>query len=383
MDEISIHEIEREIGTEYRKIDDKWLNLHYNTSVVLAAFSHAVEIVMAFFIVNSEQLNTTVSNYIIKFVVIPILLNLLFIIAEYKVVNSENLSQYSRIYMVSLLFVLICFVLFSAHVAFFSLYFIFAFPIILTTTYADYRLTTATSLFSIVSVAVSEMFVSWDADKVNLWSNPIRFYDFILSLIILFAVFGVCMVIIKFAREKNRAGIQKEIERQNLLRKIHIDELTGIYNRRALHAAISDMEEDNSGARYIFVMIDIDNFKTLNDTLGHLAGDRCIVEIGRIMKENCGTGVPYRYGGDEFCMLFKNSSIDEVAGICRRIQHELSAVSYEIGFENNLTVSIGISMYNEKTDVARMILNTDRALYSAKIEKNTIQIYGEPAGGMS
>ena len=378
MEEVSIEEIISEIRTEYKKIDIKWLNLHYKTSVFLALFSYTVEIIMAFFIINSEQLNTTVSTYIVKFIIIPILLNLIFIFAEHRAVYSQGLSLESKTYAVSFIFVLICFVLFSVHGAFSALYFIFAFPIILTTIYADYMLTTITSLLSITFVIISEIFVNWDIDKPHIWDNSARFFDFIIALIVLVAIFGVCMVIIRFTREKGRAAIQKEIERHNLIQKLHIDELTGIYNRRAFHEAISDVEEDDSGISHIFIMLDIDNFKYINDKLGHPTGDRCIAELGRIMRENCGTGVPYRYGGDEFCMLFKGQDLDGILIICRKIQDELKAVSSYIGLDDNLTVSIGISVHKKKTDMARMILNTDRALYEAKIEKDTIRIYVEP-----
>ena len=377
MEKASISEIISEIRTEYKKIDIKWLSLHYKTSVILAAFSHAVEIVMAFFIINSEQLNTTVSIYIIKFIVIPVLLNLIFIVAEHRTVYSKSLSQEFKTYVVSFLFVLICFVLFSVHGAFPALYFIFSFPIILTTVYSDYMLTSITSLLSIISVIISELFINWDIDKMSIWNSSFRLFDFILSLMILLAIFGVCMVIIRFTREKGKAAILKEIERHNLIQKLHIDELTGIYNRRAFHAAMSDVEEDNSGIGYVFVMMDIDNFKSINDTLGHLTGDWCIAEVGRIMKESCQTGIPYRYGGDEFCILFKGQDVDEVLKICRKIQDELKAVSSEIDLGDNLTVSIGISIHKKKTDMAQMILNTDSALYEAKAEKNAIRIYAE------
>ncbi len=378
MNSFSINEIEEEIRTEYRKIDNRWLSLRHKISVMLVIFSHTVEIVMSSVVINSQPLNTTLPIFILKFVAIPCMLNLLCILAEHKAVYSKNLSQKSKIYIVSLLSVFICFVLLTVHVVYSALYFIFGFPIILTTVYADYRITAVTSFFSIALVVVSELFIVWDINKVSIWDNSICFGDFTISLFILCTMFLVSMVIIKFEREKNSAGIQKEIERHELRRKLNMDELTGIYNRRAFHDALKDMEEDNSATSYIFVMIDIDNFKSLNDTFGHFAGDKCLIELGRIMKRNSEDGAPFRYGGDEFCILFKNLCIDQVVNICRKIQEDLKGVSSKVGLSGDVTVSIGISRRNKNIDMARMIVNTDHALYEAKAVKNAIRVYEEP-----
>ncbi len=374
-------EIEREIVGEYERINKKWLKVHFDTSVALVVLSHMVEILLAFYIINSDQLRTTIPIYILKFIVFPSTLNLIFIFVQYRALKSEATSQKFKIYMVSLSFALICFVLFTVHVAYSAVYFIFFFPIILTVVYADYVLTSATALLSVFSVVISELFIRWDVDKISIWADSVRFVEFIISLFILSAAYAVCMVVIHYEREKNMAGIQKEIERHELRQKLIIDELTGIYNRKALHGAIRDIEEDEEGTTYVFVMIDIDNFKLLNDTLGHLTGDKCLMEMGRAMTENCEDGFPFRFGGDEFCILFKNRNVDSVADICMKIQKYMNEAAVRILPDRELTVSIGIAAHGYRSDIARMVVNADHALYEAKHIKNAIHIYkpGEDA----
>ncbi|HBV67045.1 MAG TPA: GGDEF domain-containing protein, partial [Clostridiales bacterium] len=116
-------------------------------------------------------------------------------------------------------------------------------------------------------------------------------------------------------------------------------------------------------------------FKSLNDALGHLIGDKCLIEMGNAMTENCEDGFPFRFGGDEFCILFKNRSVDNVVDICARIQKYMNEAAVRILPDRELTVSVGIASHKQKSDIARMVVNADHALYEAKSIKDTIQIY--------
>lgn len=375
MDKTQISEIQMEIQKEYSRIDNKWLELHYRTTIGLVAFAFLVECVLGNFLLHSDQLNTTVPIFIFKFIILPGLINFFCIIADYLVIRSCTITQEKKVFIVSILFVVICFVLFTVHIAFSALYFIFAIPILLTIIYANYRLTVVTALLCMTSEIISELFITWDYDKVSIFASALRFGDFLISLFMLCAFSAVSMVAIRFEREKNAAAIQKELERHQLQQKLQLDELTGIYNRRALQDAIKDMETDESGSSYIFVMIDMDHFKKLNDTLGHPAGDFCLAQMGRILKANCKEAVPFRYGGDEFCILFRNVTMERVKKICRQIQFDLKKTTRDSGIGFSITASFGISPYTKEMDAANLLLNTDQALYSAKSVKNAIRVY--------
>ncbi|MGB8451966.1 MAG: GGDEF domain-containing protein [Anaerocolumna sp.] len=383
MEKTQISEIQKEMQKEYNRIDKKWLNLHFRTSAVLFIFSFFVECLLGYMMCNSDQLNTSIPVFIFKFIILPCILNFTCILIDYLVICSEKVSQEKKVYIVSILFVVICFVVFTVHIAFSALYFIFAIPILLTIIYAKYRLTVVIFLLCVVSVTISELFIKWDADKVSIYESTIRLGNFMISLFILCAFFAVSMVLIRFEREKNAAGIQKEIERYHLQQKLQTDELTGIYNRRALHDTIKEMEADETESIYIFAMIDIDNFKTLNDTHGHLVGDHCLSQFGRLLKINCRDAIPFRYGGDEFCILFRNYAMEDAAKICEQIKNELQSVTLADDIKLSLTASFGISDYSKNMDMTRLIANADQALYAAKAVKNTICIYQKPKKDMN
>jgi diguanylate cyclase len=228
-----------------------------------------------------------------------------------------------------------------------------------------------------VSVILSEFFLKWDLDKVNVMDNAMRLGDFLISLFLLIAFWLISMVAIRFEMKKNEASIQMEIERLQLLHKLNIDMLTGINNRFAFRNSVKDMEEDDSNNSYIFAIIDIDNFKKLNDTYGHLMGDHCLIEFGKILKENCVESVPFRYGGDEFCILFRNHTMEKVVKICEQIQIDLKKIIVDRKSGVHITASFGVSTYTKGMVVSKLITNADNALYEAKKAKDRICIHNE------
>lgn len=374
-----MEEFYKEIDEEYKKIDKKWLDLHFHTLVVVIVLAFLAECVIGLLMYFTGEISTTIPIYMIKFLIIPSILNFFMGAMIYRALCSNKLSQEQKIYITSITYVIVCFVLFTIHSAFTALYFIFAFPILLTTIYVKTRLTKITSIISIVTLIISELCIKWDNDKPSIMNDGIRLGNFIIAISLLIVFSSVCMLVIRFEKEKSEASRQKEMERYKLQKKLQIDELTGVYNRIGFRNAIQDMEEDISGNSYIFVMIDIDNFKRLNDSMGHVTGDCCLENFGKILKENCKNGIPFRYGGDEFGVIFRNCTLNNVINICEQIQKEFALIEIK-GKENlPLTISIGIDEYKKDMKTTSLIAHTDKALYESKVLKNKITVYKREA----
>lgn len=371
----TVSEIEQEVRQEYEKIECRWLHLHYYTSVALVLCAFLIECVLEYVFYQMGAVKTPFGRYLLKYLLAPGLVNLALIAAGYWTLFLSGLSQSRKVYVVSLLFVAICFVLFTVHSIFVSLYLIFVLPIMLTIVYNNYTLTSITALCSITAKVASELLVTWDANKPSVLSDSISLIDFIVSLCILCAFYAVCIVSIRFEREKMSAAIQKEIEHHHLRQKLQTDDLTDVYNRIALREAFRQMEEDHSGSNYFFVMIDLDHFKLLNDTMGHTKGDLCLKEFGSILKRNCVDGAAFRFGGDEFCVLFRNRSLEAVTEVCRNIQRDFEAAMKAHKIEVPVSVSFGIAPYSEGITPTQLLKNTDTALYRSKKVRNTIRIY--------
>ncbi len=364
-----------EIREEYKRIDNNWLHLHYKLSIGLVLFSILVECFMGFIMLNSDLLTTTVFKFIVKFIIIPGTINLICLVIDAYFMHSKKFSVKTKTYAISFILVIISFILFTAHNAFTAIYFILVLPIILTTIYADYRLTSMIAIACLISFIASEFFIQWDVDKESVFDNTLRMGDILICFFLLFVFSAICMVTIGYERKKNEVSIYKELQHQRLQKKLQLDELTGVFNRKALRNAFRTMEADPCPNDYTFAMIDIDNFKGINDIYGHPIGDQCLAAFGKILKENCNKATPFRYGGDEFCLLFHQADMKEVQQTCEQIQNRLRTLTFPEHNDITMTSSFGIATYSEQLSSTKLLVHTDKALYRAKRLKDTIQIY--------
>lgn len=362
-----------EIENEYRKIDAHWLKLHRRTAVGLVLFSGLLECILGVVLFYTGGVDLGLGQYVTKYILIPFILNLI-LIGIGLFYTHLGTPEKLKVYLISLIFAAICFVLYSVHRIFPSLYLIFVIPILLTVVYSKYALTIVTAVFSIVLKTIGDFVVLWDPDVITLHNDAFAIMDFIISLCILCAFSVVCLVVIHFERAKNNAVIVKEIERHQLQIRLRTDDLTGISNKVALREAFQAMEDDDAGNKYILAMIDLDSFKLFNDTLGHNTGDEVLKAFGRILSETCGSTPAYRFGGDEFCVLFKNQAVDSVLQICRHIQEKYLSYAEQVAKDLPITLSIGVASFSPGMTSSQLIKKTDEALYRSKQTKNSISI---------
>jgi diguanylate cyclase (GGDEF)-like protein len=148
------------------------------------------------------------------------------------------------------------------------------------------------------------------------------------------------------------------------------DELTGLYNRRAIVAAGKrEIDVAQRLRRPLAVAyIDIDHFKRINDQLGHDAGDNVITEIGHLLKDSCrNIDIVGRYGGEEFCIIFPGTDQEGVIMLAERM---LVAVrQYRFRGELPVTLSMGFTVLPpdaEERSWTVLMQNADKLLYKAK-----------------
>jgi len=159
------------------------------------------------------------------------------------------------------------------------------------------------------------------------------------------------------------------------------DHLTDVYNRKRIESLL-DEEFFKSKAQKTplsLAFIDIDDFKPINDTFGHLAGDKVLREIATFFAHNIRKqDIIARYGGDEFLLMLPNTNTDEACQLLKRISQELQALP-GTEFDKNIlkvSTSIGMATHMEKVNYGSpkdLINSADKALYSSKQSgKNTI-----------
>lgn len=172
----------------------------------------------------------------------------------------------------------------------------------------------------------------------------------------------------------------KELQEENTkLRSLSlIDGLTGLSNKRFFWMQLETeiARTKRTGHSCTLMMIDLDNFKCLNDTLGHLEGDRFLEEFGRIMHDNCrSTDLPCRYGGDEFALIMPATSVSDALKTGERLKTVLAHMPQKS--DPPISLSIGISEYTSFSPygMQEFVRAADEAMYEAKgFGKNQIRI---------
>lgn len=148
------------------------------------------------------------------------------------------------------------------------------------------------------------------------------------------------------------------------------DELTGLYNRRHMHELMDadSKRAARSGRPSSVVLIDLDHFKRVNDTFGHACGDAVLQGFARCARESLReTDVLGRWGGEEFVMLFPETSANEAVAVVDRVRRALSEVAFDgADASMRITFSAGVSACLPGEAWAATVDRADRAMYAAK-----------------
>lgn len=175
--------------------------------------------------------------------------------------------------------------------------------------------------------------------------------------------------------------LKEELERTTTIAKT--DELTNIPNRRGFNEIIQRLtvEAQQQQSTFAIILLDIDHFKNVNDTYGHLIGDSVLRYIAKLLgQETKGQDSIARYGGEEFAVLLPNTNYDGAMQLANNLRHKIASRSLTIKTSHNqklqISVSSGVAMYQMGEDVEQLIKRADQCLYQAKT-KGRNQVCGE------
>ena len=202
----------------------------------------------------------------------------------------------------------------------------------------------------------------------------------------IFSIYAVIPFVFFLIREQMQQDAQLAEKNENLARELQEtqieaqhDFLTGAYNRHQLGDGIAKFSAlaNTRGFLFSFAIFDVDHFKTVNDTLGHLGGDKVLKTIAEIVHAHTDRRhIFIRYGGDEFIILALHHDLAQMAAFCEELRQALEA-----GL-NGVTTSFGVSTWHGTGDHMTALMDrADRALYRSKEKgRNTVSTEDECTG---
>lgn len=171
--------------------------------------------------------------------------------------------------------------------------------------------------------------------------------------------------------ERLSAHVEALTDENREVREISLrDALTGLHNRRAFNDALANLELNSTGPMWpvTLTLIDVDHFKRINDTHGHVVGDQVLADLGSLLLRVArASDLAARYGGEEFAILQLRTPRPYAGSLAARLRRELSDDQWlSVDLDTRVTVSVGIATAASPSDLDLLVERADAALYKAK-----------------
>ena len=353
-----------ENGDMREEINCRWRHNLFNICVVLAVIGSAAEIVIYLIDSNIRTLFLPDREYRFRFIYKPSALNVLVIVLTYFHLKSKKVPGRIKNIWSCVLIYFLCANTQVIHYVYGPLLMLPVIAIFFSVIFGDRALTRCITAASLVSLAIAGYMGSIELRK----GDPQLLSDIgLAALVIIVAHIGATLMDAYIIEQYG--SIFKGNERQKqLIEELHIDPLMGIYNRMALDEKLVECEKEvSSGKNTFLMMIDIDDFKKINDNYGHLKGDMVLMSLSEIIRIDQGTDYQaYRYGGEEIVLVFSDSAYDRVYEEGERIRTTIQHTDFEWLESGSITISAGIAGCPKGHTSDEWLQTADDAMYYAK-----------------
>jgi diguanylate cyclase (GGDEF)-like protein len=192
----------------------------------------------------------------------------------------------------------------------------------------------------------------------------------VLQCLVIMVTFPWILFLAGHSQRLQQGLAQARIRLEGIEETARRDELTGIFNRRALVAAMQDAKRrsDATHEPLSICVIDLDHFKRYNDEFDHLTGDRVLRAFAQTVQDGLrGTDFFGRYGGEEFVQILIHTTLAGAVREAERLRERVSALKLPVSSASGpLTVSIGVAQYEPGEEIEQTFARADSALYKAK-----------------
>lgn len=347
------------------KVNSKWRNKMYNACLVMTLISFLTELGFLFVYIWTDHIGMEITDYVLRYIVFPLMVNVISLIVTYNILDNEKYSDSTQNRVMCLAIFLMCSVIECVHYIFITLMCMPLIAIFMTILFADInlcRLIFALSYFPLIITGIQNYFDE-RTDNFYLVLNCV------VIALINFCCYLVVSTLIKHEVEQQDNISESHAVQVQLMEKVKRDPLTDLYNREGLINAINlEIEmQKKYGYNVQIAILDIDNFKNINDTFGHVNGDEVLIKFANIIKKHITENEKaFRYGGEEFVILFQKKTLEEAYELVEKIHKDLQVTKFTFTDTELITFSCGIAPYIKSWTDKEWFNHADDLLYEAK-----------------
>lgn len=346
-------------------IEARWQLLVWRTVIAICGVTFALSWIL--FGVHRVEKNIGSGLYMLEYIFIPMVIQIIILVVCYFMIKADNISNEKKNYVViGLIFVSIGVISFTYY-SILPLIMLPSLTIVATALFADQSLTVWSGVAVAILTAIDMVRYHFEYTDRVAGLNWVGALSIFLLLIILLCVM---VVIVNTHTKALMSSIMGSYNRQvTLMSELMIDPMTGLYNRRSFEDSLEKEIEsvEQTGVKSYVTIFDIDHFKDVNDTYGHSNGDIVIKALCKMMKEKSkDMGLAFRYGGEEFVILFHDVELSKVMNVVEDIRTEFRCYYFHFMNKDGITCSCGVAEYIKGESSKAWFNRADSALYQAK-----------------
>ncbi|MEG2054432.1 MAG: GGDEF domain-containing protein, partial [Oscillospiraceae bacterium] len=312
-----------------------------------------------------------------KYIFIPSVINFIVIILGNLFIKAKRFSDEQKNYAVMITLCIMVTTIEAIHFCYVSIFSVFIIVIFISTIFMNRKMTTMVYGISYCSLLLVVFIAKTNPDDVvpMLWQNVL------VSALMLYASFLLARVLIDYHNDQTLQVVKSYQEKLELKEELKLDPLTRLYNINAFTEMLTEFCEKSrlENKTIQLAIIDIDDFKHLNDNFGHLNGNTVITSLAQILCNNLPDDVMIsRYGGEEFAIIFTNYSTNDAFKCMDNIRYLFSDKQFDFGTKKiSVTFSCGIAEFKRTVQNEKQLFEiADKAMYIAKAEgKNKTVTY--------
>lgn len=361
---------------QYKVLKESWRNRIFDVYMFFAMVIFAIELVLGLLAISNDSITTSAREHINTYVILPVCANVAIILIAYaicKYAKSEKLKDYSIIFAIFA----ICFMITSLHGYYLVLPGIFVLPIVISIMLDDINVTRVSALISLIFMFIT---VPTGMHFDSNWDFRTRIWGAVTGSIILLSVYLICEVLARFTQTRNNLISVMETNNNQMKLAMKLDAMTGLYNHSEFYENLKTEVAEcvNNNKKLAIALIDVDNFKKVNDKYGHEKGDKVLLMISAILKAfTVSEGRAYRYGGEEFALIMPGFDSERAMKLVENIRLQVWGTRFDFLDGIGLTISSGICEYGgEEINEAKIIEKAEQAMFESKyLGRNTSVLY--------